>query len=155
MSQPRIGEPAPDIELPATGDQAIRLSDLRGQNLVLYFYPKDDTPGCTTEAQDFRRRADEFAASNTRVIGISRDSVKSHESFRRKHDLTFDLLADTDEVACQAYDVIREKNLYGKKVRGIERSTFVIDADGLLRKEWRAVKVAGHVDEVLAAVQQL
>jgi len=155
MSQPRIGEPAPDIELPATGDQAIRLSDLRGQNVVLYFYPKDDTPGCTTQAHDFRRRADEFAASNTRVLGVSRDSIKSHANFRRKHDLSFDLLADTDEVACQAYHVMREKSLYGRKVRGIERSTFLIDADGLLRQEWRAVKVPGHVDEVLAAAQQL
>ena len=155
MSQPRIGEPAPDFELPATGDRTIRLPDLRGQALVLYFYPKDDTPGCTTQAQGFRDRAGDFAAANTRVVGVSRDGVKSHENFRRKHELGFDLLADTDERACGAYDVIREKNLYGKKVRGIERSTFLIDAEGVLRREWRGVKVAGHVDEVLVAAREL
>lgn len=155
MSQPRIGEPAPDIELPATGDRTIRLSELRGQNLVLYFYPKDNTPGCTTEAQDFRDRADGFAAIDTRIVGVSRDAVKSHENFRRRHDLDFDLLADTGERACSACDVIREKNMYGKKVRGIERSTFLIDTDGVVRREWRGVRVAGHVDEVLAAIHEL
>ena len=155
MSQPRIGEPAPDIELPATGDRTIRLSDLRGQALVLYFYPKDDTPGCTTEAQGFRDRAGEFAAANTRILGVSRDSVKSHANFRRKHGLEFELLADVDERACDAYDVMREKNMYGRKVRGIERSTFLIDAEGVLRRDWRGVKVAGHVDEVLAAAREL
>ena len=155
MSTPRTGQPAPDFDLPATGDQSLRLSDLRGRNVVLYFYPKDNTPGCTTEGQDFRDRLDAFKAANAVVIGVSRDGVKSHENFRRKHDLGFDLASDTDEQACLAYDVIREKNMYGRRVRGIERSTFLIDADGVLRREWRGVKVPGHVDEVLEAVREL
>lgn len=155
MTPPRIGEPAPDFELPATGDRTLRLSDLRGRNVVLYFYPRDATPGCTTEGRDFRDREADFEAANTRIVGISRDSLKSHEKFRDKHGFGFDLLSDTDETACNAFDVIREKNLYGRKVRGIERSTFLIDAEGVLRREWRGVKVPGHVDEVLAAVQQL
>lgn len=155
MSQPQIGEPAPDIELPATGDQTIRLSDLRGRHVVLYFYPRDDTPGCTTEGRDFRNRMDAFADANTLVLGVSRDSVTSHEKFRRKHGLDFDLLADIDENACNVWDVLREKNLYGRKVRGIERSTFLIDAGGILRQQWRGVKVNGHADEVLAAAREL
>lgn len=155
MSQPQIGEPAPDIELPATGDRTIRLSDLRGRHVVLYFYPRDDTPGCTTEGREFHDRMDALAAVNTVVLGISRDSVTSHEKFRRKHGFDFDLLADLDETACNAWDVLREKNLYGRKVRGIERSTFLIDAGGILRRQWRGVKVNGHADEVLAAAREL
>lgn len=155
MSLPQIGEPAPDFELSATGDRSIRLSDLRGQNVIVYFYPRDNTPGCTTEGRDFRDREKAFEAANTRVLGVSRDSLKSHENFRRKHGFGFDLLADPDELACSAYDVIRDKNMYGRKVRGIERSTFLIDSEGVLRREWRGVKVPGHVDDVLAAVQQL
>jgi len=155
MSTPRIGQPAPDFALPATGDRTLRLSDLRGRNVVLYFYPKDDTPGCTTEGRDFRDRAEQFEAANTTVLGVSRDSVKSHERFRDKHDLGFDLLSDAGEEACAAYDVIREKNMFGRKVRGIERSTFLVDADGVLRREWRGVKVPGHVDEVLEAARSL
>lgn len=155
MSPPQIGEPAPDFELPATGDRQVRLADLRGRIVVLYFYPRDDTPGCTTEAIDFRDRASGFAATGACVLGVSRDDLKSHERFRHRHDLEFDLLADTDEVVCNSWDVIREKNLYGKQVRGIERSTFLIDAGGVLRREWRGVKVAGHVDEVLAATREL
>lgn len=149
------GEPAPDFALPATGDREIRLSDLRGQNVVLYFYPKDSTPGCTTEGQEFRDHTDEFAAANTVILGVSRDSIKSHEKFRAKQGFNFDLLSDSDEQACMAYDVIREKTLYGKWIRGIERSTFLVDAEGRLRQVWRKVKVRGHVEEVLQAARAL
>jgi len=155
MSQPRIGEPAPDFELPVAGDRTVRLSDLRGTNVVVYFYPRDNTPGCTTEGRDFQSRAAEFGDTNTRIVGISRDSVKSHENFRRKHGLTFDLVSDPNEQACTAFDVMREKNMYGRKVRGIERSTFLIDAEGVLRHQWRGVKVPGHVETVLDAVRRL
>ena len=155
MTRPRVGTAAPDFSLPATGDRTLSLADLRGRNVVLYFYPKDNTPGCTTESRDFRDRAQEFAAANTVVVGISRDSLRSHEGFRRRHELGFDLVSDSDETACTAYDVIREKTLFGRKVRGIERSTFLIDADGVLRAEWRKVKVTGHVDEVLDAARAL
>ena len=155
MNSPRTGQPAPDFAAPATGGQTIRLADLRGRNVVLYFYPKDSTPGCTTEATDFRDRADEFARLNAVVLGVSRDSIRSHENFRVKQALEFDLLSDPDETICTAYDVMREKSMFGRKVRGIERSTFVIDREGVLRHEWRGVKVPGHVDEVLDAVTQL
>jgi peroxiredoxin Q/BCP len=155
MTRPTVGAPAPDFHLPATGGQTLSLADFRGRNVVLYFYPKDNTPGCTTESQGFRDRAPEFAQANTVVVGVSRDGVRSHENFRAKHELGFDLVADTDEVACNAFDVLREKNMYGRRVRGIERSTFLIDSEGLLRQEWRGVKVPGHVDEVLAAAKSL
>lgn len=155
MSRPRAGAAAPDFSLPATGDRMLSLSELRGRKVVLYFYPKDNTPGCTTESRGFRDRAQEFADANTIVVGVSRDSVRSHEGFRRRHGLGFDLVSDADEAACTAYDVIREKNLFGRKVRSIERSTFLIDADGVLRREWRKVKVPGHVDEVLDAARAL
>ncbi len=155
MSQPKVGNKAPDITLPATGDQKIKLSALRGKPVVLYFYPKDSTPGCTLEGQDFRDRHDVFAAHGATILGISRDTLRSHENFKAKQSFPFDLLADTDETACQRYDVIKEKNMYGRKVLGIERSTFLIDASGKLVREWRKVKVKGHVDEVLAAVAGL
>ncbi|GAB4345018.1 MAG: peroxiredoxin [Gammaproteobacteria bacterium] len=155
MSTPEIGKPAPDFELPATGDQTLRLSDFKGKNVVLYFYPKDNTPGCTTEGQDFRDAYPQFTKLNTVVLGVSRDSVKTHENFKAKHGFPFDLLSDKEETLCRAYDVIRKKKMYGKEVLGIERSTFLIDAEGKLRQEWRKVKVAGHVDEVLAAVKAL
>lgn len=155
MTRPAVGAPAPDFLLPATGGQTLALADFRGRNVVLYFYPKDNTPGCTTESQGFRDRATEFEQANTVVIGISRDSVRSHEDFRSRYELGFDLVADTDEVACNAFDVLREKSMYGRRVRSIERSTFLIDADGMLRHEWRGVRVPGHVDEVLAAAQAL
>lgn len=155
MTEITAGDTAPDFELPATGDRNIRLSDLRGRNVVLYFYPKDSTPGCTTEGKGFRDHADEFAAANTVILGVSRDSIKSHERFREKQGFNFDLLSDADEEACTAYDVIREKSLYGKKIRGIERSTFLIDAEGVVREVWRKVKVRGHVEEVLQAAQAL
>lgn len=148
-------QPAPEIELPATGGTTFRLSAARGTVLVLYFYPKDNTPGCTAEGQRFRDLHGDFTAAGCRVYGISRDSVKSHESFKSKMSFPFDLLSDADETACKAYGVIKMKNLYGKKVRGIERSTFVIDARGVVRREWRGVKVPGHVEEVLAFVKTI
>lgn len=150
-----VGQPIPAVALPATGDQTIDLADLRGQNIVLYFYPKDSTPGCTTESQNFRDLAAEFEAANTVILGISRDGIKSHENFKAKQEMPFELLSDKEEVVCNLFDVIKMKNMYGKQVRGIERSTFLIDAEGVLRQEWRKVKVPGHVDEVLAAAREL
>ena len=155
MAKVALDKKVPDFELPATGDETFRLSDYRGENVVLYFYPKDSTPGCTTEGQDFRDDHRKFRARKTRVFGISRDSLKSHENFRAKQEFPFALLSDADEKACALFDVIREKNMYGRKVLGIERSTFLIDAAGVLRREWRGVKVKGHVDEVLQAVKNL
>jgi len=149
------GQLAPDFELPATGGRTVRLSDLRGKRVVLYFYPKDNTPGCTTEGQDYRDLYDLFQALDCEVFGISRDSVKSHEGFKAKLNLPFELLSDEDERVCAAYGVIKMKNMYGKKVRGIERSTFVIDRDGLVAREWRAVKVPNHARDVLEFVRTL
>ncbi len=155
MSAPTIGKKAPAFSLPATGDQTIALKDLKGRNLVLYFYPKDSTPGCTTEGQNFRDLYKEFQKLNTEILGVSRDSLKRHENFKAKQDFPFELLCDEEEELCQKYDVIKEKKLYGKTFMGIERSTFLIDDKGVLRAEWRKVKVKGHVDEVLEAVKQL
>ncbi|ALP52403.1 peroxiredoxin [Candidatus Tenderia electrophaga] len=155
MSSVAIGKKVPDFELPATGDQNIKLSQLKGQNLVLYFYPKDSTPGCTKEGQAFRDDYNKFKRANTVVLGISRDSVKSHENFKAKQEFPFELLSDQDEALCTLFDVIKMKNMYGKQVRGIERSTFLIDAKGVLRREWRKVKVDGHAEEVLAAAKEL
>lgn len=146
---------APDLTLPATGDQSVSFSDLRGEKVVLYFYPKDNTPGCTNETQNFSTLHDQFVAAGCRVYGISRDSIKSHEKFKAKLELPFQLLSDADEAACAAFDVIKMKNMYGKQVRGIERSTFVIDGEGVIRREWRKVKVDGHADEVLEFVKSL
>ncbi|HFQ91782.1 MAG TPA: peroxiredoxin [Chromatiales bacterium] len=153
--QVRIDRKVPDFEVPATGGKTIRLSDLKGQNVVLYFYPKDSTPGCTREGQDFRDNHLKFRRRKTVVLGVSRDSLKSHERFKEKQGFPFDLLSDEDEALCRLFDVIKMKNMYGKKVRGIERSTFLIDKDGVLRREWRGVKVAGHVEEVLEACKAL
>jgi len=155
MSTPELGKVVPSLTLAATGGKTIPLKDLRGKNVVLYFYPKDSTPGCTTEGTDFAANHDKFKRLKTVVLGISRDSVASHEKFRAKYNFPFDLLSDSDEKACALFDVIKEKNMYGRKVMGIERSTFLLDAAGKLRREWRKVKVAGHVDEVLAAVKEL
>ena len=132
-----------------------RLSQLRGKNLVLYFYPKDNTPGCTTEGAQFRDLYKEFKKTGCEVFGISRDSVKSHEGFKAKLKFPFELLSDADEQVCSQFGVMKQKNMYGKKVRGIERSTFVVDATGLLAREWRGVKVPGHVEEVLHFVKTL
>jgi peroxiredoxin Q/BCP len=148
-------QPAPDVELPATGGHTIRLSSLLGKTLVLYFYPKDNTPGCTTEGQNFRDLHAQFAKAGAAILGVSRDSLKSHENFKAKMSFPFELLSDVEEEACKAFDVIRMKNLYGKKVRGIERSTFVIDRKGIIRREWRGVKVPGHAQEVLEFVKAL
>ena len=148
-------KPAPDLELPATGGTNFRLADAKGRIVVLYFYPKDNTPGCTTEGQQFRDLHAEFGKAGADIYGISRDSLKSHESFRDKMGFPFHLLSDAEETACKAFDVIKMKNMYGKKVRGIERSTFVIDANGEVCREWRGVKVPGHAQEVLDFVKTL
>ncbi len=149
MIQP--GAPVPDFEAASTAGP-FRLSAAAGDRLVLYFYPKDATPGCTTEALRFRDLHDAFLAAGTRVLGISRDSLKSHQNFREKLALPFHLLSDPDETVCALFGVMKMKNMYGKQVRGIERSTFLLDARGTLLREWRGVKVPGHADEVLAAV---
>ena len=150
-----VGKKVPDFTLKATSEQAISLSGVKGKNVVLYFYPKDNTPGCTREGQDFRDSYNKFTRQNTIILGVSRDSIKSHEKFKAKQGFQFELLSDEDETLCQLFDVIKMKNMYGKQVRGIERSTFLIDSNGKLKKEWRKVKVDGHVDEVLAAVKAL
>ena len=144
-----------DFKCAATGDKTIQLKALRGKKVVLYFYPKDSTPGCTTEGQDFRDLHARFKRQNAIILGVSRDSIASHEKFRDKHDFPFDLLSDPDEELCAQFDVIREKNMYGRKVIGIERSTFLIDESGKLRQEWRKVKVKGHAEEVLAATKAI
>ena len=150
-----VGKKVPQFTLDATGEQKISLSDLKGNNVVLYFYPKDSTPGCTREGQDFRDNYSKFKRQSSIILGVSRDSIKSHENFKAKQGFQFDLLSDKDEVLCKLFDVIKMKNMYGKQVRGIERSTFLIDGNARLRKEWRKLKVDGHVDEVLDAVKTL
>jgi len=155
MSSPEIDQTAPTFELPATGDQTLASKDFSGKKIVLYFYPRDDTPGCTTESKDFRDAIDDFSSANTVILGISQDSVASHEKFKAKFEMPFELLSDEDGALCQAYDVIKLKKMYGKEFLGIERSTFLIDGDGVLRKSWLKVKVPGHVQEVLEATQAL
>lgn len=148
-----VGKKVPAFKLPATGEQTIALSSLKGQNIVLYFYPRDNTPGCTTEGQNFRDNITKFKRQNCIILGVSRDTIKKHENFKEKQSFPFDLLSDTEEELCNLFDVIKLKNMYGKKHLGIERSTFIINEKGVLKKEWRKVKVTGHVDEVLAAVK--
>ncbi|MGH8282856.1 MAG: peroxiredoxin [Gammaproteobacteria bacterium] len=155
MTKVSTDKQIPDFTLPATGDKTLKLSKLKGQNVVLYFYPKDNTSGCSLEAQDFRDRQAKFKKLNTVILGVSRDSLKSHASFRDKYNFKFDLLSDEQEKICKLFDVMKLKNMYGRKVRGIERSTFLIDARGVLRQAWRKVSVKGHVDEVLNAVKAL
>lgn len=155
MTTVTLGHKVPDFQLPATGDKTLSLADFKGKKLLLYFYPKDNTPGCTQEGQAFRDHIRQFDNLNTVIVGVSRDSVKVHEGFKHKHDFPFDLLADQDERLCQLFDVIKMKNMYGKQVRGIERSTFLIDENGVLIHEWRKVKVKTHVDEVLQVLQSL
>ena len=155
MPTVELNQPVPDFEAPATGDQTVRLADLRGKNVVIYFYPKDNPPGCTTEGQDFRDRIAAFEALDTVIFGVSRDGLKAHENFRAKYEFPFHLISDQDETLCRLFDVIKLKKLYGKEYMGIDRSTFLIDRDGVLRKEWRGVKVKGHADEVLEAVKAL
>lgn len=148
-----LNQPVPDFELPATGGVPFRLSAQHGNPLIIYFYPKDNTPGCTTEAQQFRDAYPEFRKAGWSVYGVSRDSIKSHDSFKAKFSLPFDLLSDAEETACALFNVIKMKNMYGKLVRGIVRSTFAIDANGVLCKEWRGVKVPGHVEEILEFIK--
>lgn len=147
--------PVPDFEIPATGGKSFKLSAHRGSPLVIYFYPKDDTPGCTTEGAQFRDLHPEFRKLGCEIYGLSRDTLASHEKFKAKMGFTFELLSDTDEAVCNMFGVMKMKNMYGKQVRGVERSTFLIDKAGVVRKEWRGVKVPGHVDEVLAAAKAL
>ena len=149
-----LGQPVPDFEAAATAGN-FRLSAQRGSIVVLYFYPKDSTPGCTTEGADFTAAHAKFRRAGALVVGVSRDSLKSHENFKSKMGFPFELISDPEEVLCELFGVMKLKNMYGKQVRGIERSTFVIDAAGRLAREWRGVKVPGHVDEVLAAVKEL
>ncbi|MCP5245079.1 MAG: peroxiredoxin [Burkholderiales bacterium] len=144
-----------DFQLPSTGGKSFSLSEKAGRNLVIYFYPKDNTPGCTTEGENFRDTYSAFTDLNCEIVGVSRDSLKSHENFKNKMKFPFELLSDTEETVCKLFDVIKMKNMYGKQVRGIERSTFVIDTQGILRKEWRGVKVPGHVEAVLDFVKTL
>ena len=145
----------PDFTLHATSRKTVTLSELAGNKVVIYFYPKDHTPGCTTQGQDFRDMHEQFLAADTVVFGVSRDSLRTHENFRAKQSFPFELISDADESLCRLFDVIRQKKLYGKEYEGIERSTFLIDREGVLRREWRKVKVPGHVTEVLEAAREL
>ena len=149
------GKAVKDFSLPSTGGSTFKLSDQRGKTLVVYFYPKDNTPGCTLEGADFRDRHKEFRKAGAEVVGVSRDSLKSHEGFKAKMKFPFELLSDADEQACALFGVMKMKNMYGKKVRGIERSTFVLDGEGVIAREWRGVKVPEHAQEVLDFVKTL
>jgi peroxiredoxin Q/BCP len=155
MSTVEVGKKVPDFELPATSDQTFRLADHKGKKVVIYFYPKDNTPGCTSEGQDFRDLYPEFAGEGTEIFGVSRDGLRSHENFKAKYHLPFELLSDGDEEACKLFDVLHEKVMYGRRVMGVVRSTFLIDTQGVLRQEWRKVRVKGHAQDVLEAVRAL
>jgi len=155
MSTVSIGKPVANFSAMSTGDKNIQLSDYKGKYVLLYFYPKDNTPGCITEGQNFRDNFAQFEQHNTVILGVSRDSVRVHEGFKSKQNFPFDLLSDKEEVLCNLFDVIKMKNMYGKKVLGIERSTFLIDPDGVLIHEWRKVKVKIHIDEVLQKLTEL
>ncbi|KIG10525.1 peroxiredoxin [Caballeronia concitans] len=149
-----VDQPVPDFTAPATGGE-FTLSSLRGQKVVLFFYPKDNTPGCTTESLGFRDHYEQFKAAGAEIVGISRDSVKSHDNFKAKLELPYTLVSDSDEAICSLFDVIKMKKMYGKEVRGIERSTFLLDADCVLRREFRGIKVPGHVEAIVEAVQAI
>ena len=156
MTTPPLNKPIENIIIQITGEHStISLADLKGHNVVIYFYPKDNTPGCTTEGQTFRDLYKEFQKANTLIYGVSKDSLKSHENFKAKQDFPFELVSDPQEKLCKLFDVIKLKKLYGKEYFGIERSTFLLDKAGILRQEWRKVKVAGHAEEVLKAAQAL
>jgi len=155
VAGPALNRVVADFKAAATGNKTVRLKDLRGKKVVIYFYPKDNTPGCTTEGQDFRDLNAKFRSQNAVIFGVSRDSIASHDKFREKQDFPFDLLSDPDESLCRQFDVIKEKSLYGRKFLGIERSTFLIGEDGKLKAEWRKVKVKGHAQEVLEAVKNI
>lgn len=150
-----LGNPVPDFTATATGDTTVTLSELKGKQVVVYFYPKASTPGCTTEGGDFRDHKDAFDAADTVILGVSRDGIRAQENFKAKQDFNFELISDKDEAVCKLFDVIKLKKLYGKEHLGIERSTFLLDTEGKLAKEWRGVKVKGHVEEVLEAAQAL
>lgn len=150
-----LNQPIDNFTATATSERTIELKELAGQQVVLYFYPKDNTPGCTTESQDFRDLHEQFTAANTIILGVSRDTLRVHENFKAKHGFPFELISDGEENLCKQFDVIKLKKLYGKEHLGIERSTFLIDSSGVLRHEWRKVKVAGHAAQVLAAAQAL
>lgn len=151
----KVGKKVPTFSLPSTGNKILKLSDLKGKNIIIYFYPKDATPGCTIEGQNFRDNIRKFSSRNTIILGVSRDKINSHEKFKKNQKFPFDLLSDEDETLCKIFDVIKEKNMYGKKFIGIERSTFLIDEKGILRKEWRKVKVKDHVEEVLTVLKEI
>ena len=151
----RSEQPVETPSLPATGGSERSLQDFRGAPLVVYFYPRDNTPGCTKEGQAFRDLYDDFREAGAEIVGVSRDSLKTHENFKKKQEFPFELLSDADEELCRQFDVIKEKNMYGKKVMGIERSTFLLDSEGRIAREWRKVKVPGHAEEVLEAVREL
>jgi peroxiredoxin Q/BCP len=155
MSKPDIGKKVPEVSISTTSSEDTSLKDFQGRNLVLYFYPRDNTPGCTQEGKDFRDNYEGLQSMNTEVLGVSRDSLKSHENFINKYEFPFDLISDPDETLCKAFDVIHEKNMYGRKVLGVVRSTFIIDAKGVLRAEFRKVRVKGHVDAVIEAIEAL
>ena len=155
MATPTVGKKIGSFSIATTASPKLTSKDLLGKPYVLYFYPKDDTPGCTVEGKDFRDSHPDFGKLGVRVIGVSRDSLASHAKFQGKYALPFELASDADETLCRQFDVIKDKNMYGKKVRGIERSTFLVDGDGVLRREWRKVKVDGHVAAVLAAAAEL
>ncbi len=155
MTTLEINAPVPDFEAASTAESGFKLSDQLGKKVLIYFYPRDNTPGCTQEGKDFRDHFDQFSTHNTLIVGVSRDSVKVHQGFKSKHEFPFELLSDKEETLCQLFDVIKMKNMYGKQVRGIERSTFLIDEKGVLIKEWRKVKVKTHIEEVLQALEEL
>lgn len=155
MSTVAIDQKVPSFTAQATSEQTVELAALKGKNVVIYFYPKDSTPGCTTEGQNFRDAIDQFEAANTVIFGVSRDGLRAHENFKAKQSFPFELISDPDEELCKLFDVIKLKKNYGREYMGVDRSTFLIDAEGVLKQEWRSVKVKGHVDEVLAAVQAL
>ncbi len=150
-----VNDAAPAFRAPATGDQSLSLADFAGKTLVLYFYPRDNTPGCTQEGEAFRDLYVQFQAANAEIVGVSRDSIRKHDNFRAKYDFPFHLISDADEKLCNAFEVLKEKSMYGRTHVGIERSTFVIDGAGVIRHAWRGVKVSEHADEVLAAVRAL
>ncbi|GGO80653.1 peroxiredoxin [Marinobacterium nitratireducens] len=155
MSQVSLDQPVPDFTAQATSDTTVDSAALRGRNLVIYFYPKDSTPGCTTEGQNFRDLYEQFQALDTEIFGVSRDGLRAHTNFKTKQSFPFELISDPDETLCKLFDVIKLKKMYGKEHLGVERSTFLIDKEGVLRREWRKVKVAGHAEEVLEAVKAL
>ena len=155
INKVKIGEKVPEFSLPSTGNKTVELSELKGKNIIIYFYPKDATPGCTIEGQNFRDNIRKFSLLNTVVLGVSRDKISLHEKFKKNQKFPFDLLSDEDEKLCKIFNVMKEKNMYGRKFFGIERSTFLIDKKGILRNEWRKVKVKDHVKDVLQTLKKL